>query len=252
MERDESTGKETDAKSHKDWRLQAVSELAELCTPRGQLDVTYPKGAIVRQAGQFPVFDGRVLTLHIPNATALFLNISHRHYNDARTVLEVSGIRKGAREAVMFTTDAEAFHYLECFMTSVIAAYTAVEAFANEAIPDDYVYRRQHKGREEILAKAEIELRLALSKKMNEVLPAALKAQAPKGKCWDGFHRLETMRERIIHMKSADRNMIGPARGTVWEHLFKFPEPVTLALPILDHFARQMEAKRGWATERPF
>jgi hypothetical protein len=88
---------------------------------------------------------------------------------------------------------------------------------------------------------------------MSEILPAALNIQAPKGKkCWDDFHRLEQMRERIIHMKSADRNVNGPARGTVWEDLFKFPEPVTLGLPVLEFFARQMDVKRLWVTDRPF
>jgi hypothetical protein len=88
---------------------------------------------------------------------------------------------------------------------------------------------------------------------MSEILPAALNIQAPKGKkCWDDFHRLEQMRERIIHMNSADRNVNGPARGTVWEDLFKFPEPVTLGLPVLEFFARQMDVKRLWVTDRPF
>ncbi|KVE67299.1 hypothetical protein WI96_09690 [Burkholderia vietnamiensis] len=252
-DRDEEAGALNDPALWKDWRLQATAELAEPFTPPWNPEVTYAKGSLIKQAGQFPVHDGRQLTLNIPNATALFLNISHRNYVEARAVLDRSGIRKGMRKNVTFSVDADAFHYLECFMTSVVGAYTAVEAFANETIPDNYIHVQKYKDAEERLVKADIERRLTLSKKMMEILPAALSIQTPKGKkCWDEFHRLELMRERIIHMKSADRNMNGPARGTVWEALFKFPEPVSLALPILEFFARQMDVKRLWATDRPF
>jgi hypothetical protein len=55
--------------------------------------VTYAKRALIKLAGQFPVHDGRQLTLNIPNATALFLSISHRNYVEARAVLDRSGIR---------------------------------------------------------------------------------------------------------------------------------------------------------------
>ncbi|RBL66603.1 hypothetical protein C3E98_036615, partial [Pseudomonas sp. MWU13-2625] len=121
------------------------------------------------------------MTLNIPNATALFLSISHRNYVEARSVLDRSGIRKGLRKQVTFAVDADAFHYLECFMTSVVGAYTAVEAFANEAIPDSYVHVQKYKDAEERLVKADVERRLTLSKKMSEILPAALNVQAPKG-----------------------------------------------------------------------
>ncbi|WP_257757117.1 hypothetical protein [Burkholderia glumae] len=252
-DRDEDAGALIDSALWKDWRLQTTAELAEPFTPPWSPEVTYAKGSLIKLAGQFPVHDGRQLTLNIPNATALFLSISHRNYVEARAVLDRSGIRKGVRKNVTFAVDADAFHYLECFMTSVVGAYTAVEAFANETIPDSYIHVQKYKDTEERLVKADIERRLTLSKKMMEILPAALSIQTPKGKkCWDQFHRLELMRERIIHMKSADRNMNGPARGTVWEDLFKFPEPVSLALPILEFFARQMDVKRLWVTDRPF
>lgn len=252
-DRDKDAGALIDSALWKDWRLQTTAELAEPFTPPWSPEVTYAKGSRIKLAGQFPVHDGRQLTLNIPNATALFLSISHRNYVEARAVLDRSGIRKGVRKNVTFAVDADGFHYLECFMTSVVGAYTAVEAFANETIPDSYIHVQKYKDTEERLVKADIERRLTLSKKMMEILPAALSIQTPKGKkCWDQFHRLELMRERIIHMKSADRNMNGPARGTVWEDLFKFPEPVSLALPILEFFARQMDVKRLWVTDRPF
>jgi hypothetical protein len=86
----------------KDWRLQTTAELAEEFTPPWSPEVTYAKGSLIKLAGQFPVHDGRQLTLNIPNATALFLSISHRNYVEARAVLNGSGIRKGLRKHVTF------------------------------------------------------------------------------------------------------------------------------------------------------
>ncbi|WP_322034415.1 hypothetical protein [Burkholderia sp. BCC1970] len=53
-------------------------------------------------------------------------------------------------------------------------------------------------------------------------------------------------------MKSKDQNVMGNGKGTVWGHLLSFPEPVKLALPLLDFLASQMKLQRRWVTHRPF
>jgi hypothetical protein len=240
----------TDDKNVQDWRLQATSELAEDANLWGTL---YPKGTIIKQAANLKVPNGKTLTLSVPNATALFLNSSHRAYTEAAALMKKSKIASAPGPVVTFGKDDYAFTWLEHMMTAIISAYTAIEAFVNQSIPDDFLFEKVKSGVKDTLNKAEIERRLPLKEKLSDVLPIALNIKKPVGHTgWDKFCRLESMRDRIIHMKSKDQNVMGNGKGTVWEHLLSFPEPVKLALPLLDFLASQMKLQRRWVTHRPF
>ena len=52
-DRDEEAGALNDPALWKDWRLQATAELAEPFTPPWNPEVTYAKGSLIKQAGQF-------------------------------------------------------------------------------------------------------------------------------------------------------------------------------------------------------
>ncbi|HXO98267.1 MAG TPA: hypothetical protein VN857_16880 [Chthoniobacterales bacterium] len=73
----------------------------------------------------------------IPNATALFLNLSHMFHTEARSLL-----RKCITDKDKFgkLPDDEAFSFYERMMGSAVFACTALEAFVNEQIPDTYTY----------------------------------------------------------------------------------------------------------------
>jgi len=233
-----------------DWRLQATSELAEDANLWGKV---YPKGTVIKQAVNIKLPNQKTLVLHVPNATALFLNSSHRAFAEASVILKQHKITAGHTPTVMFGSDDEAFTWLENMMTSIVSAYTAVEAFVNQSIPDDFKFEINKAGVIKVFEKSDIERRFPLKEKLSSVLPSALALTNPVGhKGWNKFCRLEGMRDRIIHMKSKDQNVNGDGKGTVWEHLFSFPEPVSLALPLLEYLTSQMEIKRRWVTHRPF
>jgi hypothetical protein len=233
-----------------DWRLHATGELDKDQVIFGTF---YSKGTVVKQAANLKLPNNKTLQLHVPNATALFLSSSHRSYNEARSLRKKNKLDSGLKPAVAFESDDEAFTFLECLMSSIVAAYTAIEAFVNQSIPDGYVYQKVKAGVTQSFSKVEIERAIPLKDKLSSVLPEALSLNKPVGhKCWDEFHRLEAMRDRLIHMKSADQNVMGDGKGTVWEDLFAFPEPVKLALPILTFLASQMQVQRRWLTHRPF
>lgn len=240
----------TNKNNVQDWRLQATSELAEDANLWGKI---YPKGTVIKQAANIKLQNKRTLVLHVPNATALFLSSSHRAFTEASTILKHHKINAGLTPTVMFGSDEDAFAWLENMMMSVVSAYTAVEAFVNQSIPDDFKFKKDKAGVVEVFSKIDIERRFPLKEKLSSVLPSALSLTNPVGhKGWNKFCRLEGMRDRIIHMKSKDQNINGDGKGTVWEHLFGFPEPVSLALPLLDYLTSQMEMKRRWVTHRPF
>jgi hypothetical protein len=233
-----------------DWRLHATAELDKDQVIFGTF---YSKGTVVKQAANLKLPNKKTLLLHVPNATALFLSSSHRAYSEARALRKKNKLDSSLKPAVAFQLDDEDFVFLECMMSAIVAAYTAIEAFVNQSIPDDVVYQKVKAGVAQPCSKAEIERCFTLKEKLSTVLPEALSLNKPVGhKCWNEFHRLEAMRDRLIHMKSADQNVMGDGKGTVWEDLFGFPEPVKLALPILTFLASQMVVQRRWLTHRPF
>ena len=92
-------------------------------------------------------------------------------------------------------------------MSSVIFAYTAIEAFVNEEIPDDFIYEEQTDSGLLIPRQKEwIERHLSLDEKVAVILPKAKGKPTPKGlSIWGGYVHLRRLRDRIIHMKSHDR-----------------------------------------------
>lgn len=237
----------------KDWRLHTQAKVAEdaILPWSGQV---VKKGTIITQAVTVPLAaKKRTLFFHVPNATALFLSMAHREFQAARTIGEERDIFAGLAKQANFASNDEMARYFESMFTSVIAAYTAIEAFANEVIPDDFCYTRERNGVAETLRKDAIERRLALSEKLGVVIPEALKIASPRShRSWQDFHRLEKMRDRLIHMKSADRKATGLSKGTIWHDIVLFPSPTALATPILDFLASKIDVKRSWHLSRPF
>lgn len=132
---------------------------------------------------------------------------------------------------------------------SIVLAFTAIEAFANETIPSDYIYGRHH--RSEIIlqavGKTEIERRITIDEKLCEVLPDVLKCKSPKGSsCWQAYKKLRETRDRIIHMKTEDRRSSGPEIETIWKAIVTSPAPHRAAKSLIEHFGKSMEVMPKW------
>ena len=117
-----------------DWRINKLSWTTKsFIDPLGR---TIPAGASITQAAQ-QSYEGRQIGFAIPNATALFLDLSWRYHVEAGMWLE-----KALAEADQFgqLNPDHAYIFYERIMSSVIFSFTALEAFVNEEIPDGYVY----------------------------------------------------------------------------------------------------------------
>lgn len=91
-------------------------------------------------------------------------------------------------------------------MACIIFAYTALEAFANSQIPDDYVYimNRSDKKCVEQYSKSQIERFISLDTKLGDILPEIMGLASPKGtSTWEKYLSLKKLRDEIIHCKSA-------------------------------------------------
>ena len=124
-----------------DWRCRVATTLSEdYRDPNtGRL---FPAGSVVT-VDTIVRYGDRETAFGDPNAVALFLNQSHNAFIQAMRIHPLLDGRQtpGSR----LELDARVYDYLELIMTSIIFAYTAIEAFSNEEIPDDYYLEQQRK-----------------------------------------------------------------------------------------------------------
>ena len=230
-----------------DWRLQAVTELSkDWRSPwSGEL---HKKGAKVISVSISQLNKKKTLTIPIPNATASCLNISKCAWDESRRLRKNAKLDSSLKQEVSFRTEEEAIDYIEALMQSIVFAFTALEAFVNEFIPHDYKYVKHGQKSTEKYTKAEIERWIQIDEKLGKVLPEIFGVETPKGKhkSWNEFQKLKEIRDRLIHMKTADRRSAGPEDKTIWNELVKAEPPYSEAFSIIEYFVNKMDKKPSW------
>ena len=234
-----------------DWRMQDVLFLGEDWKSPWTGQVA-SKGSQLTLHSITQLTKKKQLSVALPNATALCLSSSMRAWKEAQEIRKNSNIDSSIKEQVTFNSKAESFDYIERVMESIVMAFTALEAFVNENIPDDYEYHTHRKSEVilEVMDKKAIERWLSLDEKLSEVLPEAKSVDSPKGsKCWQGYKELKTTRDRIIHMKKEDRRSSGPDIPTLWHKLFKVNAPYIQAKEVIDYFVKKTGVPPRWHRE---
>lgn len=163
-----------------------------------------------------------IVQFGLPSAPALFLGLAHEAfilYKDA-DLMKIFD-----HPSALFPQDHRAlFNFFGQFTAHVVFAYTALEAWVNENIPDGYVYTKTM-GRPGTLGTytgPEIERFISLSEKLSDVIPPLLNVESPKGRAiWREFVKLEDMRDRVIHLKAADRHSSKAHIKTIWGDMLR-------------------------------
>jgi hypothetical protein len=190
------------AKPPRDWRYETVTTL-ETDTRGPTSGAVFPTGSPVSKT-MFVQDQGREIALGVPSAPALFLDISWKAYNHA---MLIHPFREGNTGEHGRDPSIGTYDYLEQIMAAIVFAYTAIEGYANEEIPESYEHTYERKsGLLVVQQKRTIERRVELSEKLTRILPAVKKVPSPKGTViWDRCVILQRLRDRIVHLKSADR-----------------------------------------------
>lgn len=233
---------------NKDWRINAVLELAQ--------DAYVPwdgtvlkKGAVGNTTSTVKLSKKKYLNVPVPNATAICLKVSFECFKNAKEIRINNGFDKSIKKEVYFKSDKDAIDYIELMFESVIMAFTALEAFANEHIPDDFEIweNKNSKIIVERKGKQEIERFSSTMDKFDRLLPKVMDIDSPKGKkCWQDLRSLKVIRDRIIHMKSDDRRSSGHDVSTIWNSVFKLEPPYKQALSIMQYFIDSMDEAPRW------
>lgn len=244
--------REPDEIAKMDWRLNALTwTTAPFTVP--ETGFVVEAGSAVTQSA-FLKHGRDVLSVSIPNATALFLDLSKSLHDSACQSLARTLAMRTPRTG-NHLPDADLFACIEATMASIVFACTALEAFVNEKVPDTYVHVVVEERVTRQYDKQQIERALSLDHKIGDVLPAALGMKTPKGgKLWSDYQKLRDLRDRIVHMKTADRFFNGEAGSSIWNSLLTKPLPATYApaKAMMRHFFASAKDWPRWLTKCPF
>jgi hypothetical protein len=237
---------ERDVIAKRDWRLQAISTLAEdFVSPWTGL--RHPAGSPV-WATAFAKQNEELLQFALPNVAAMYLSIAQRALAQGASLLAtvLGGPRRQTAEGTRIiaeTSEAPFLDAIEYLSAGVIFSYSAVEAFANYSIPDTYVYERDREDDRcrETYTREQIERWLSLDVKLDKVLPQILSVSSPKGTgVWQEYAWLKELRDRLVHLKSADWRRSGPeeADGILWTRLLdtSVPRAAAIAARTIRHY----------------
>ena len=214
-----------------DWRLQAITTLTkEWTSPFTGLK--HPVGTPVIAISTIK-FDQKLLSLKLPNTTALFLDFSYKLWQETQNILENKIFLDTKSKNVPNNTiypknDDDFFNLIEKRMAYIVFSYSALESFANENIPDNYILEvTRNDGKcTEKYNKEQIEKWLSLDIKLGEILPQIMNVSSPKGgPLWNKYSTIKQLRDRIIHMKSADRKSSGPEEESIWKDILNKMNP---------------------------
>jgi len=239
-----------------DWRLQAITTLTkEWKSP--WTNVTHPTGTPVMSISLVRFLNSN-LVLPLPNATALFLNFAYKLWQETQSFLINKDNFDQDKNRNFYPKNKSAFFdILEKRVAAIVFAYSALESFANEKIPDDYIFEKEREDRRctERFNKEQIERHVKLEVKLGEILPNLLAVSSPKGNfVWNKFKALQGLRDRIVHLKSHDRKSTGPEEETIWKDILNvsMDNPALIAKEIIGYYLQEKDNKPRWFVKLPF
>ncbi|MEA5581898.1 hypothetical protein VB620_11170 [Nodularia harveyana UHCC-0300] len=207
--------------SRMDWRINNLTWTTAPFTPPGS-STPVPPGTAVTEAAI--IYHGKEdIGISIPNATALLLNLSQISHLQAEQLISKCLSNK---DEFSHLPDSDVFAFYEQMMASIVFAYTSLESFVNEELPDEYIHIVVDKKKSpKNYNKEQIERHLSLDIKLRDVLPAVLKIKSLKDDktIWEDFQKLQSIRHRIIHMKTSDRNYRGGDKDSIWNVILSKP-----------------------------
>jgi hypothetical protein len=190
------------------------------------------------------------ILFHPPIPAASFLNLSFKNHCEAE-LLKLKVFQKKSKHGVLPIT--ETLDLFELRVTSVVFAYTALESFTNEEVPENYVYMVEDKNCTRHFNKKQIERFLNLDTKLGDVLPQVLKIKTPKGgKIWNAYIELGKLRDCIVHMK-AKESFEKNQSESVWGKLLQDSmPPYKTAKDLMKYFFHAKRKSPSWFDDCPF
>lgn len=197
----------------------------------------------------------KTLTIPVPNLTALYISNAQKNWDAYWSLRKTQKIDSSIKSEVRFQDDTSAFDAIEFMATSVVSAYSAIESFCNDSIPEDHEYWHNRKS-DLILEKSDkdgIERHFSTTAKLNEILPNIYNVEQPKGKnpVWMSYCSLKKIRDSLIHAKSRETRSVGTEVENLWDSLFKLRKPHLLAKDVFSWYLSNSSQAPSWYLNYP-
>lgn len=183
-----------------------------------------PPESKIATASTIVKIEGKEHVFTVPSHAALCLNLSQSAFERIKKIELKHAFKDTSYGYVSEENLSVLYELFEQIISNTVFACTALEAFCNQVIPDDYVYtkKRQDKRCTESYSKDQIERFITLDEKLSTVLPLITDSTFRKGSSlWNDYHNLRTTRDRIIHVKSSDLGVKDGKEKIIWEELLK-------------------------------
>lgn len=174
-------------------------------------------GMVIQEFDEIKFNGSNKIQYFAPNNVGLLLSIAQKSLEETKRLFDEKinpnkfnhslKSASGNRAEFLIEKSKLLYDYIETVQSCIVFSYTAVEAFANLSIPDNFEYK-QHmpsKGIYELYDKHAIERWIPLKTKIGSILVDIYKTDDIKKKSiWNYFMKLEQYRHDIIHQKSID------------------------------------------------
>jgi hypothetical protein len=157
---------------------------------------------------------GKFYITPFPNPVHLFLSLATEQFYFSEQIKEINFPKCGKKYGEdIYLLDIEVNSTHDCFndyikyrASSIIMLVSALEAYLNHIIPNDFVYKTKRKNREIEFKKTDIESpQVYFQEKLTETLPQCLKNDC----FWDNFQEVKNKildlyenRKNLIHLKT--------------------------------------------------
>lgn len=199
-------------KRHQDYEIFDHRALKPICVKSGDASMVLQElhhiDFNVKVSGK-----KNILSYFAPNNVGILLSISSKSIHRAREIYENhlnpdkfdhTWGYDGDKRGVVIDKSKCIYDFIEEIQSSIVFGYTALEAFTNLSIQDDYQYKiKNHKGITEVYDKEAIERWMQLSTKISGILVDIYETKnINQGKIWSDFKQFEEYRNEIVHQKS--------------------------------------------------
>ena len=164
--------------------------------------------------------DNASVSFAIPSHPAICLHVANQAHTKSSSV-DLSSLVINSKNSHQIASDKIGwlYNFFEQRFLNIVFSFTALEAFANQTIPDDYIFTKMRQDRRcnEVFNKEQIERHFSLDIKLAEVLPEITGIKFEKStKLWGDYAKLKSVRDRIVHVKSVDLGIKDKDSQSVW------------------------------------